>query len=501
MTTAVTIPTTIPTEKCDVCIVGAGFSGINALFVASRYLSRDQRVILIDRRQRVGGMWVDTYPYVRLHQPHPMFTAGNIAWAWDRPPEYLASKGEVLDHFQHCLDTIKKNVRVDEFFGWTLQSDTETDDGVRVACRSAAGRQMMIDAKKLIKASGVQVVPNAPLPVSSPQVHSVSPDTCDMRGSPIADDDKPVWVIGGGKTAMDTVHTLVAANPRREVNLIAGSGTYFTNRDVFYPVGLRRWWSGTMVSALAEDISGRFDGKNEDTVTEWLRKTYGLWCTPKTGNFLLGLRSVAECDTISAGLSQVLNDHFVDVIQTGAGPEMTLRSGAPIPVEAGSWIVNCTGYVTVHDHPYEPYRSPGGRILSIQLRSATMHLPSFMAYFNTHLLFSGNLCDVPLYELDWPDLHQKSRTALVPTLFTLAQLNLGLYADNLPMKAFRELGLDFDRWYPLPRRLAATAKFVRNHRREHDRLRSVLDTVHERFDVRCGPVEPPKRAATPLLTG
>ena len=47
-------------ERCDVCIVGAGLAGLNALFVASRYLSRDQKVILVDRRARVGGMWVDT---------------------------------------------------------------------------------------------------------------------------------------------------------------------------------------------------------------------------------------------------------------------------------------------------------------------------------------------------------------------------------------------------------------------------------------------------------
>ena len=64
-------------QRCDIRIVGAGLAGLNALFVASRYLSRDQKVILGDRRRRVGGMWVDTYPYLRLHRPHGMFTAGN----------------------------------------------------------------------------------------------------------------------------------------------------------------------------------------------------------------------------------------------------------------------------------------------------------------------------------------------------------------------------------------------------------------------------------------
>jgi cation diffusion facilitator CzcD-associated flavoprotein CzcO len=78
-------------ETCDVCIAGAGVAGLNALFVASQYLSRDQKVILVDRRERVGGMWVVTYPYVRLHQPHPMFTAGNIEWTLGQDRSYLAT--------------------------------------------------------------------------------------------------------------------------------------------------------------------------------------------------------------------------------------------------------------------------------------------------------------------------------------------------------------------------------------------------------------------------
>jgi len=48
-------------------------------------------------------MWVDTYPYVRLHQPHPMFTAGNIKWTLGRDRSYLATQGEVLDHFCSIL--------------------------------------------------------------------------------------------------------------------------------------------------------------------------------------------------------------------------------------------------------------------------------------------------------------------------------------------------------------------------------------------------------------
>ena len=53
----------------EACIVGAGITGLNALIVATKYLSRTDSVVLVDSRPRAGGMWVDTYDYVRLHQP------------------------------------------------------------------------------------------------------------------------------------------------------------------------------------------------------------------------------------------------------------------------------------------------------------------------------------------------------------------------------------------------------------------------------------------------
>lgn len=205
--------------------MGAGLAGLNALFVASQYLSREQKVILVDRRERVGGMWVDTYPYVRLHQPHPMFTAGNIKWTQGQDRSYLATKGEVLDHFQHCLDVIRRRIHVDEFLGADVESHDEADGIVRITCRSSDGRRRIIEAKRLIKAYGFQTKPNDPLEISSERVMSVSPDYCDMRCEEMQRSDTPVWVIGGGKTAMDTAHALITEYPGREVNLVAGSGT------------------------------------------------------------------------------------------------------------------------------------------------------------------------------------------------------------------------------------------------------------------------------------
>jgi thioredoxin reductase len=482
------VETSARVERCDVCIVGAGIAGFNALFAASQYLSRDQKVILVDRRERVGGMWVDTYDYVRLHQPHGLFTAGNIGWTLGQDQSYLATKPEVLDHFEHCLNVIRQRVQVEEYLGWALESHDETDGNVRVTCKSSDGRPMVIDAKRLIKAYGLRVTPNDPLEISSTRVLSVSPDYCDMRTGEMRASDAPVWVIGGGKTAMDTAHALITEYPGREVNLVAGSGTFFASRDKFYPAGAQRWWRGSLVSSIARQTSRRFDGTNEAAVAKWIRAEYGTWLTPETGNFLIGVLSEAENRTIAAGLNEVIMDHLVDAVDCDGTAELVFRSGATKAIQPGSWIVNCTGYLDGGDHPYEPYVSEGGSVISVQNRSATLHLTSFAAYFLTHLLFLGKIKEVPLYELDMATLRRTSNAAFPYTIFSLAQHNLSLIYDAVPAKVFLNCGLDLDRWYPRPRRMAATARFMLMHRRDRERLRRTLDTVRERFDIRCGPL-------------
>jgi hypothetical protein len=148
----------------------------------------------------------------------------------------------------------------------------------------------------------------------------------------------------------------------------------------------------------------RFDGTNEADLWDWHRETYGTWLTPQTGNFLLGVLSNEESETIAAGLNDVVMDHFVDAVDRNGSTEMVLRSGATRAIKPGSWIVNCTGYALQREYPYEPYVSAGGAIVSIQLRSTTMHLTSYAGYFLTHLLFRGQLQQLPLYEFDAQDM-------------------------------------------------------------------------------------------------
>lgn len=479
---------TVP-DHFDLCIVGAGIGGLNALHVASGYLRADQRVVLVDRNERVGGMWVNTYDYVRLHQPHPFFTAGNVAWTFGKERSHLSSKDEVLDHFQHCVAQARKKVQVTELLGHEMEAIHEDAGIVRVTCRSAGGKVVVVTADRVINAAALDLDALAPLRLASSQVRSISPESCDVRAGEIGASSAPVWIIGSGKTAMDTAHALISAQPDREVNLVAGTGTFFLERERLYPTGVRRWWRGTRPNFLTTDFADRFDGTNELEVFAWFRDHYGTGPIPQAKHFVLGMLSRAESDRIREGLKRVVLGHLEDVVDTSDGTALRLRDGQHINIQPGSWIVNCTSHFTYREHIHHtPYVSTSGRVVTIGT-SAIFGFSSFAGYFLTHLLYTDKITTVPLYQVDGNVLMRESTPAMVAAILTLAQYNLGLAFDHLPSKVFGAgLGLDLDRWYPAPRRLVGQMKFLLGHKRQRKHYRRALDTLARRLGVLIGPV-------------
>lgn len=488
-----------PPPTHEVCIVGAGITGMNALVVASAYLPKSAKVALVDGRKRVGGMWVDTYDYVRLHQPHGIFTAGNIPWALGREPSHLATKPEVLGHLQRCYGIAKERLDVEESFGWRYESHLESGGLVDVTLRASDGRRRLVRAKRLIKAFGHVVTPNEPLEVASTQVRSITPELLDLHEEELRADSAPIWIVGGGKTAMDTAHQLITRFPGREVNMLAGPGTIFARRESFFPVGARRWWAGTPINTMLRQVGRRFDGTNEDEVRDWFRATYGICPTEQARDFFSAYMSDAECTVIKSGLSAIENEYFADAVDRDGGVEFSYRSGRTRTVAAGSWLVNCTGTLLRKPQPYEPFVSPSGRTLSIQMRSSTTGVFSpFAGYYLTHLMFTDRLRDLGLYELDITDLYSKTKPLVIYASMSLSLHNLSLISEALPNKVLLDCGLDYDRWYPLHRRAIGTVEFLRTHRRDRQHHRATLDTIRDRFEVRCGPLEPAVSPVTAL---
>jgi len=479
--------------ECDVCIVGAGIAGLNAVFASSRR-SPSAKVVLLDRRLGPAGMWNDVYEYVQLHQPHPIFTAGNIAWAGQPDPHHLARKREVVDHLRHCFDVLRQRTQLSPRFGYEYLSHDESSGSgsrgaVTVHCRRIAdAATLTIRARQLVKAFGYNVPTLPALPLSSRAVRSISPDTIDLHGPELLESNGPIYIVGGGKTGMDTAHTLLRAFPHRKVRMLVGAGTMFLSRDITSPQGLRRHWGGKTSLEVFMDVAGRFDGRNEQTVMGHFRRHYGVSLDDQCRRFMFGIMSVHENREIKRGLDEVIRDHLEDVIDGPNGPTLVLRSGQRRPVEPDAVFINTTGYLVRQETPYEPYLSASGNVLSIQPTSAIHFLSSQSSYFLTHLFLGGNLRAVPLYEVDTHALWRASRDVFPAAAITFTLYNALALIKHLPRWVMSENGLDPMLLFPKHRRLLALAKLLRFQSRHPSGLRDALDVVRERFQIRLGPL-------------
>ncbi len=96
--------------ETDYLVIGAGATGI--AFVDALVHRADVDVVMVDRRSRPGGHWLDAYPFVRLHQPSATYGvdsrelgSGRIDTSGPNAGYYeLATGAEVVEYFGAVLD-------------------------------------------------------------------------------------------------------------------------------------------------------------------------------------------------------------------------------------------------------------------------------------------------------------------------------------------------------------------------------------------------------------
>ena len=68
--------------ETDYLVVGAGLAGM--AFVDSMLDATDADIVMVDRRHAPGGHWLESYPFVRLHQPSAWYGVGSTGLDDDR---------------------------------------------------------------------------------------------------------------------------------------------------------------------------------------------------------------------------------------------------------------------------------------------------------------------------------------------------------------------------------------------------------------------------------
>lgn len=252
----------MPEIETGYLVVGAGASGM--AFVDALLAGSDARVVLVDRRHRPGGHWLDAYPFVRLHQPSANYGVTSRRLGEDRIDETginagcyeRASADEICDYYARVLDTLVGTGRV-TFLGMSDYRGQGAQGHQVVSLLN--GASTTVRAKTLVDATYVaSEIPSRHTPpyAIDPGVRHIPPnDLTDLGEAP-----RGFTVIGAGKTAMDTCNWLLdhGVDPDR-IEWIRPRDSWLFDRATVQPldlVGSYMQMQARWVAAAAEAGDG-----------------------------------------------------------------------------------------------------------------------------------------------------------------------------------------------------------------------------------------------------
>src|SRR5262249_24657701 len=237
--------------ETDYLVVGAGALGM--AFVDSLIEHSDADVIMIERRHRPGGHWLDSYPFVQLHQPSRFYGVGSTPLGQDRiEPDGTdagfyerASGAEICGYFDEVMRhrfLASGRVRffpMCDYLGDRRFRSQVTGQVTDVTVRShvvdatyMASRVPATDPPRFDVADGVRCVPVGEL-------------------TTLADPAAGYVLVGGGKTASDAICWLLdRGTDPDDITWIRPRDNWMLNRAFFQP-GRSRTFAGVVLQLEA----------------------------------------------------------------------------------------------------------------------------------------------------------------------------------------------------------------------------------------------------------
>ncbi|MEX0874194.1 MAG: FAD/NAD(P)-binding protein [Actinomycetota bacterium] len=254
--------------ETDYLVVGAGASGM--AFTDALTSAADVEVVLVDRRHRPGGHWLDAYPFVRLHQPSACYGVASRKLGDDRIDETGPNAGcyeratgsEICDHYQRALEEDMLPSGKVRFFGMSdyLGQDAE---GHRFVATLTGEPTIVKVRRKIVDTTYTE----GAIPSRHTPSFEVDPDVTFIPPNDIVDLDAGAFgftVIGAGKTSMDVCYWLLdqGVDPDR-IRWIRARDAWAIDRARLQPlelVGSALEWQSRIVeeAAGAEDVFDMF---------------------------------------------------------------------------------------------------------------------------------------------------------------------------------------------------------------------------------------------------
>jgi hypothetical protein len=222
--------------ETDYLVVGAGALGMG--FVDSMIENSDADIVVIDRQHRPGGHWLDSYPFVRLHQPSMVYGVDSTPLGQDRiEPDgrdagfyERASGSGICSYYDEIMRyRFFASGRVRFFPMCDYLGDRRFRSRLTGVETTVSVRRGLVDATYM--ASRV--------PATDPPTFEVSEG---VRCVPVGDltnvTDPPAGyvIIGGGKTAMDAAGWLLDQGVApRDITWIRPRDSWILSRAYFQP--------------------------------------------------------------------------------------------------------------------------------------------------------------------------------------------------------------------------------------------------------------------------
>jgi hypothetical protein len=343
----------------DYLVVGAGVSGLS--FVDELLTRTSASILIVDKRDRPGGHWVDSYPYVKLHQPANQYGVESKELTNGRLDERGLNKGlsdlasgPEIQAYCHTLmrDTLLPSGRL------TFLPSTEfLPDGM--LRRGPSGKILTVQIKKkLVDASYYANV----IPLNHTRSFTVENVTCTPPNylPNVAKGFANFTVLGAGKTAMDTCLWLLEqdVDPVR-MRWIIPADYWFYNRAKFQ--GIPEFFADSVggFTGMYESIA---KGSNTSDVALGYERS-GVWLRLNSSiepkQFHAATLTLQEVEELRRIQDVVRKGHVTKI----EAHQITLTHGM-VEAKPDTLYIDCTASC-LPDRPSVPVFQPGKVVLQM----------------------------------------------------------------------------------------------------------------------------------------
>ncbi|HEY5023619.1 MAG TPA: NAD(P)/FAD-dependent oxidoreductase [Acidimicrobiales bacterium] len=222
--------------ETDYLVVGAGALGMG--FVDTLIHTSDADVVMVDRRHKAGGHWLDSYPFVQLHQPSMNYGVNSTPLGLDR----IQAGGRDAGFYERASGT-----EICAYYDEIMRDRLVASGRVRffpmcdyLGARCFRSRLTGAETGVVVRRRVVDATYMASLvPATDPPSFELSDGATCIPVGALTSVTKPprgYVIIGGGKTAMDAGCWLLdhGISPH-DITWIRPRDSWILNRAFFQP--------------------------------------------------------------------------------------------------------------------------------------------------------------------------------------------------------------------------------------------------------------------------